>query len=494
MRGVRATAAALVLAGVVAVGLTAVVGAARSDPGSSSAPSLPGASAAGPPEGSAVAAPAGTPGATPETPTAPTAPTPTNAAAPLPVTYGVAEPAGALPGAQTPDDIAAWNQIRSDVVGSGACWLRSDLDQWLTRAIQAFDWLGTSGPCTATAGSPIKVLAILDQQTVWGARRVCPNVTFSSTYNATRNNFTLGDWTLLVRCIAQQFKGRISAYEIWNEPLLSNSMLGYEDGSATHYFDLLKSAYTEIKAADPTATVIALGGSDVYAGGDQTRLNLMRSFTTQLVAMGAAHYADAISLHAYPWGRNDPSVWASYLAELEFHEQAWSLPVWITETGTRASDTGTQSQYMQSAYSLFLGAGVDPHLLVLDHRPTRRRLRAARTTGRIRPAPVRCRPSDDRRGCEPIALTRPRGLPGAGESFAILAPCRCTDCTIPFTSSRRGSWPHSTVGSTPVPPRRRRPPSSPMTARSWPRSTPISSSITAPDDRRSRSPMAVRPS
>jgi hypothetical protein len=327
----------LVLAGVVAVGLTAVVGAARSDPGSSAAPS-------GSPSDSSLGL---------------ASVTPSPSAAPLPITYGVAEPAGALPGAQSPDDIAAWNQIRSDVVGSGACWLRSDLDQWLTRAIQAFDWLGASGPCTATAGSPIKVLAILDQQTVWGARRVCPNVTFSSTYNATRNNFTLGDWTLLVRCITQQFKGRISAYEIWNEPLLSNSMLGYQDGSAQHYFDLLKSAYTEIKAADPTATVIALGGSDVYAGGDQARLNLMRSFTTQLVAMGAAHYADAISLHAYPWGRDDPTVWASYLAELKFHEQTWGLPVWITETGTRASDTGTQSQYMQAAYQLFLGAGVD---------------------------------------------------------------------------------------------------------------------------------------
>ncbi|MGH2466170.1 MAG: hypothetical protein ACRDGL_00320, partial [Candidatus Limnocylindrales bacterium] len=65
-----------------------------------------------------------------------------------PVDYGLAEPAGALPGSTSPEDVAAWSQIRADLAGSGACWLRSDLDEWLTRAITAFPWLGSPAPCS----------------------------------------------------------------------------------------------------------------------------------------------------------------------------------------------------------------------------------------------------------------------------------------------------------------------------------------------------------
>lgn len=274
------------------------------------------------------------------------------------VSYGLAEPAGSLPGSDTAADRAVWTQIRSDVTGSGGCWLRSDLDTWLTRAIDAFDWLGSPAACSASSGSPVKVLAILDDQTVWAARQLCPGTVFSAAYRAHRGDFTLDDWRSLVRCVARRYADRISAYEIWNEPVLPGSTFGYQDASAAHYFELLRIADTEIKAADPTATVIALGGSDLYAGGDQARLDLMRSFTTQLVALGAARYADAISLHAYPWGRHDGPVWTSYAAELRFQAQAWSKPVWITETGQRASDGWTQTAYLETAYGLFARAGI----------------------------------------------------------------------------------------------------------------------------------------
>ncbi|MGH2467399.1 MAG: GH39 family glycosyl hydrolase, partial [Candidatus Limnocylindrales bacterium] len=204
----------------------------------------------------------------------------------------------------------------------------------------------------------VKVLAILDDQTVWAARRLCPGATFATAGQRHGTDFGLGEWQQLVSCVARQFAGRISAYEIWNEPLLPGSMFGYQDGTAAHYADLLRVASTAIKAADPTATVIALGGSDLYAGGDAARLADMRSFTNDLLALGAARYADAISLHAYPWGRADPAVVASYQAELRFQAQAWGKPVWITETGTRATDPGTQGTYAQVAYGLLVGAGV----------------------------------------------------------------------------------------------------------------------------------------
>lgn len=275
-----------------------------------------------------------------------------------PVAYGLAEPAGSLPGVDTSADVTAWLQIRADLARSGSCWLRTDLDEWLTRAIAALPWLGSAGPCEVGSGSPVKVLAIIDDQTVWSAWRLCPNADFSAAYDRHHTNFTLGDWTTIVRCLASLLKGRVSAYEIWNEPVLGNAAMGYEDGSAAHYLDLLRAAYVAIKAADPAATVIALGGSDAYAGGDVERLAQMRAFSTQLVALGARRYADAVSIHAYPWGETDVAVWNSYRAELAFQSATWRLPVWITETGTRATDPGTQSAYADAAYRLFLAAGV----------------------------------------------------------------------------------------------------------------------------------------
>src|SRR5262249_52514106 len=82
--------------------------------------------------------------------------------------------------------------------------------------------------------------------------------------------------------------------------------------------------------------------------------------TEQLVALGAARYADAIALHAYAWGRDDAVVWDSYRAELAFQAQAWQLPVWITETGSRTTDAQTQSSYAEAAYSVFVDAGARP--------------------------------------------------------------------------------------------------------------------------------------
>ena len=274
---------------------------------------------------------------------------------------GISEPGNTLPRATEPDLRTPWNEIRTELVTSGTCWIRSDLGTRLAAGIDANPWLGSRLPCSRSARPPIKVLAILDYFTIWQGPSLCPGVEFSDVYDPRRTgNFTYGDWTLLVRCVARRFAGRISAYEIWNEPLLRPFQYGVQDGSAVNYAALLRIAYREIKAADPQALVIALGGSDLYAGaGHEDRLVRARAFTRALVDLDARRYADAISLHAYPWGTYGPRVWASYRRELAFHAGAWDLPVWITETGHRTTENGTQSEYLRAAYRLFVEAGVE---------------------------------------------------------------------------------------------------------------------------------------
>jgi hypothetical protein len=275
--------------------------------------------------------------------------------------YGIAEPGNTLPRTRDGDLRTRWREIRTELVNSGTCWIRSDLGTRLAAGIDANPWLGSQLPCSRSARPPIKVLAILDYFTIWQGPTLCPNVRFSDVYDPRRTgNFSLGDWTLLVRCVARRFAGRIAAYEIWNEPLLGQFQYGVQNGSAANYAALLRIAHREIKAADPHALVIALGGSDLYAGaGHEDRLVRARVFTRDLVALGARGYADAISLHAYPWGTYGPGVWDSYRRELAFHTDAWDLPVWITETGHRANENGSQSAYLRAAYRLFVDAGVE---------------------------------------------------------------------------------------------------------------------------------------
>jgi hypothetical protein len=278
-----------------------------------------------------------------------------------PAGYGIAEPGNTLPRTSVPDLQGRWLDIRNQLVASGTCWLRSDMGTRLAAGIDANRWLGSQLPCSRSTRPPVKVLAILDYFTIWQGPTLCPNVRFSDVYDPQRTgNFSLSDWTLLVRCVARRFAGRIAAYEIWNEPLLRPFQYGYQDGSAGHYFEMLRIAHREIKAADPRALVIALGGSDLYANRDHAeRLVRAKTFTRELVHLGAANYADAISVHAYPWGTYGPTVWASYRSELAFHARAWGKPVWITETGHRANENGTQSEYLREAYALFLEADVE---------------------------------------------------------------------------------------------------------------------------------------
>jgi len=86
-----------------------------------------------------------------------------------------------------------------------------------------------------------------------------------------------------LRKIVRRHKGRVKAWEIWNEP-----HAGYLQGSTEQYFELLKSGYETIKAEDPEAIV---------AGGAMTG-NFM-GFAKKLFRLGAHKYMDALTVHFY---------------------------------------------------------------------------------------------------------------------------------------------------------------------------------------------------
>ena len=96
--------------------------------------------------------------------------------------------------------------------------------------------------------------------------------------------------------VAARYKGKIRAYEIWNEP--NGAMFYGPTPDAAGYTQLLKAAYPAIKAADKQATV--LGGS-LGAVEDAPGMTNPVTFTNQMYAAGAAGYFDAFSYHPYQY-------------------------------------------------------------------------------------------------------------------------------------------------------------------------------------------------
>jgi hypothetical protein len=113
------------------------------------------------------------------------------------------------------------------------------------------------------------------------------------------------DFWNFMGAMAAHFRGRVQAYEIWNEQNLSREWEG-APLSASDYVRLLKGAYQAIKAADPSAIVVSgaptpTGINDgVWAADD-------RIYLQQMYNAGLRYYCDAVGAHPSGYA-NPPDV------------------------------------------------------------------------------------------------------------------------------------------------------------------------------------------
>lgn len=157
--------------------------------------------------------------------------------------------------------------------------------------------------------------------------------------------------------VASRYRGRISAYEIWNEP---NSVLSWMSGPqgpepGGKYTDLLKAAYPKIKAADGGATVIGGVLGSVFSLGALTMDPV--EFVSRMYAGGAKGSFDALSLHPYQFTTKfseGDGVFASPLSQFNGMRQKMvengdgGKKIWATEYGepTSSVDEPTQAAYI----------------------------------------------------------------------------------------------------------------------------------------------------
>jgi hypothetical protein len=109
------------------------------------------------------------------------------------------------------------------------------------------------------------------------------------------------DFADFLSAMAERYKGRVQAYEIWNEQNLHYEW-GNEPLDAGRYVQLLAAAYRAIKAKDPGAVVVS--GALTPCGDNPGKAIDDLRYLEQMYQAGLKNYCDAVGVH--PSGYNVP--------------------------------------------------------------------------------------------------------------------------------------------------------------------------------------------
>src|SRR5207244_7010307 len=117
----------------------------------------------------------------------------------------------------------------------------------------------------------------------------------SDKQRAERPPDNFADYGDFVATVAARYKGRVSHFQVWNEPNLGEEWTGKPDPA--EYVRLLKSAYARIKEANPQATVLSAPLA-INTENGPLHLNELE-FLDQMYQAGARQAFDVLSANAY---------------------------------------------------------------------------------------------------------------------------------------------------------------------------------------------------
>lgn len=215
-----------------------------------------------------------------------------------------------------------------------------------------FNWSKSDAVVAAYEAADMKIVGLLSYTSDWA----------TATEGGAHAVPELNAWSDYVSQVAARYAGRVSAWEIWNEPNHSS----FFAGDSADYVYVLQTASNAIRDADPDAKVV-LGG---LSGADT-------SFLREVLPNLNPNAIDAIGIHPYRVigntftyapeemqdGLNTLAVdLGNLVAELERDGFA-DTPLWLTEFGYPTHDLGlTQKQQAQYLARAYLIAISNPHV------------------------------------------------------------------------------------------------------------------------------------
>lgn len=105
----------------------------------------------------------------------------------------------------------------------------------------------------------------------------------------------LSEWADYCAAISGRYRGRIAAYQIWNEPNLSREW-GNREPNAAQYVALLAACSDAIRANDPKAILISAGLAPT--GNYDARAHRDDIYLNALYDAGFQQYIDVVGVHA----------------------------------------------------------------------------------------------------------------------------------------------------------------------------------------------------
>ena len=180
-----------------------------------------------------------------------------------------------------------------------------------------YDWYRPDEIVNAAHNAGVKMVVRIDRHPLWSVR-VLPDEQITPNQPPVE----LQDFGDFCFALAERYKGRIQAYQVWNEPNLSREW-GNRSPDPAEYVALLKVCYEGIKAADPEAIVISAG---LAPTGTEPPLAMPDDRYLQgMYDAGGAAYFDVLGLHA-PGYKAPPEISPDEIGEYpEYGQLRWHV-------------------------------------------------------------------------------------------------------------------------------------------------------------------------
>lgn len=172
--------------------------------------------------------------------------------------------------------------------------------------------------------SGVGVLLVLGQTPAWASAR--PKEASPYFPGSAAEPVDIEDWKRYVRTVATRYRGRIQAYEVWNEVDLK----AFWTGSFLKLAELEREAYSVLKSVDPNVIVVSANMSMTT----KSKLN-------EYFYAGNGRFADVIGYHFYTPGAQPELNFLKYMVYLKDALTKYGLvkkPIWNTETGWRVPE------------------------------------------------------------------------------------------------------------------------------------------------------------
>lgn len=220
----------------------------------------------------------------------------------------------------------------------GSSWVREEFTATAVHhgARDPYHWGAYDRVVNAEWRAGIHVLGLLDYSNTFG---------YPSHNDMPHNDIRrlAGDFSRYAYAAARHFRGRITYWQVWNEPNLDGYW--HPTPEPQDYAALLHAAYRAIKLASPHARVV-LGGT---SGVDLNFINRVAQFTRSF---------DVVAVHPY---QIPPET--SLLQQVQALRR-FRKPLWFSEIGWPGGDCRlcfseqVQAAYLVRVYALAAAAGV----------------------------------------------------------------------------------------------------------------------------------------